>query len=229
MNKNYLKPVAFVVAASITSLCYAQSAGQRAPELGSQQVAFQKEGGVKSIRSVLENSKGNRTRQVILESFYGAEIEGNAENISELGRLAEDGGSLDERVVAIRLYASLHSPANSPAANSEIVSKLRVLSQSADRKIATAALFRYSRLPFSPDTESILDFNFTRGFLTKDDLFGEVAHILPFAPDSDQLRMLDRLDKSQNEYGLDILVSNIKDPTTRGRLSRHVKTKLLHT
>lgn len=180
---------------------------------------------VASVKSVVSAGQAQDRLQA-LESLYGATITPSSENAAELTSVIAHGSSKAERVAAIRLYASLHAPSNSPSFNADVQGTLRQLAQSSEREIATAALLRYSRLPFSADTEMLLDLNFSRGFLDKNDLLGELAHIFPFAPEADQIRFLERIDKGGSEYALDVLTSNMKSRTMRTTLLPTVRKRL---
>jgi hypothetical protein len=182
---------------------------------------------VTSIRTVLAPAKNADDRFQALESLYGSTIQASEENLRELELLTQPTSSIPERVAAIRVYALLQVPTNSAATNDRIRATLRMLAQSAQREVATAAILRYSRLPYAADTESLLDSNYIKSYLSKDDLYGELAHIFPFAPADRQIQLLERLDNGKSDYAMDILASNLKEKSMRARLSGAVRNKLI--
>lgn len=181
------------------------------------------------INSVKERDAitSSHSRLARLESMYGSDIAPSWENIEHLGSIAESSPNLEEKIAATRLLGNLHITESTPEINSAIRTRLRPLSQHADKRVATAALLRYTRLGYFSDTEALLDFNLNRGFLSKDDVGGELAHILVFAPATDQPRIIDKIDKDGSEYALDIVASNLKHEGSRKRLSAQAKGKVL--
>lgn len=180
-----------------------------------------------SVKSFISSATASQSKAEAIESLYGASIEASNENVDELGQMATSSAPIDERVPAIRVLALLYNESNSAALNESIKAKLRELSQSNNKDIAVAALLRYTRLQYSADLENLLSLNYQRGFIDNDDLQGELAHIFPFAPESDQVRILKKIDQGGSEYAYDILASNFKEAVMRAKLSKNTKLQLI--
>jgi hypothetical protein len=179
---------------------------------------------IDSVRALIAKQSD---RLSAIESLYDKAIKKDDANLGALEELADVSPSVAERVAAIRILGLMYDPTNPQAFNERIRAKLRSLAQTANKDIATTAMLRYSRLPYAEDTESLLDLNNSRNFLTAEDTLAELAHIFPFAPQERQLHYLQRLADGNSAYALDILASNMKDNALRARLSSAARLKLI--
>jgi hypothetical protein len=218
----FAKCIGVIFVASLVAVnAQAQRPGEAAYSPTTDRVAIQ------SVSAVLSGSASADERLQAIESLYDKEVMPSEANLSALEQLADRGSSIQERVAAIRVYALLYSPENPPAENERLRARLRALAQSEQKSVASTAILRYSRLPYSDDTESLLDLNFSRGFLNDDDLQGELAHMFPFVPPERQIHLLERLDLGNSGYALDVLASLMKPATARSRLSSATRQKLI--
>lgn len=165
---------------------------------------------VVSVRSLAAGLTDPAVRASKLESLYNKEIDKTSDNMDFLSQTLASSSS-DEKIVAARLLASLYTFGESSDWNAKVKQALRKSIDSTDAKVATNALLRYSRLGFFPDTVELLELHYKSGRLNENDLYGEFAHIFAFAPETQQLQLLEKIRKSKNAYALDIVSARIKD------------------
>ncbi len=165
-----------------------------------------------------------------LDKLMGIGEKGLARSAGNLGLLVNIIGMqvpVEQRTVAIALLASLYTLDGSSSLNWQIAQQLRILAASGEKAISNAALLRYSRLGYFPDTRSLLQFNVARRFITAQDMLGELAHLVVFAPATEQLRLVQILAAGKNRYATDIAISNLKSIENRQKLAAEAKLSLL--
>jgi len=115
----------------------------------------------------------------------------------------------NEQIGLIRLLATQYERGNPTGKNQLIIQDLRVLSASAESNVARAATFAFTRLGYLPGFEEVLGNAFKTSMLTQDEYFGEIAHVVAFAPSSDQARLARALRQSKNSYAAEIVAMQI--------------------
>lgn len=163
-----------------------------------------------------------------LELIHSNGMEKKPENFNMILKLLNLQKKNEQKIVLIRILSSFHSRENANKMNRVIETRLRDLAQSGDKNVATAALLSYSRLGYFSDTESLLEGQLRDGFISKDDVYGELAHVLHFAPAHDQIRLIEKIGNSKSEYAIDIIASNIKSAESR-RLIPAATKRVLQT
>lgn len=124
----------------------------------------------------------------------------------------------DERVILIRILGDLADPADRSAAQSALMADLKAHTQSGKKEIARAATFAISRAGYSEDLKEILIRGKSSGTLSKDEYFGELSHVLPFAPKQTQLEIVGLLTTERNPYAIDILANQFSDGTNVNKI-----------
>jgi hypothetical protein len=97
------------------------------------------------------------------------------------------------------------------------------LATSPDKVVARAATFAFTRLGFLPGLEDVLGNALKTSVIGKDEYFGEIAHVVAFAPPSDQARLAQVLRQSKNLYAAEIVAMVINSaalPATWSNESR---------
>lgn len=163
---------------------------------------------------------------LLLESLYASGLDKTPENFGEIVRLLDTEVPNDHKALLIRLLASFHAKDGPRSLREEARRHLRLLAGSGDKALATAALMSYSRLGYLPDTESLLETQLKRGFISKDDAYGELAHLTHLAPQGAQKHLIEKIGDSRNAYAIDILASNVHDDDARRYMSADAKRAL---
>lgn len=115
----------------------------------------------------------------------------------------------DEKSGLIRLLAAQYDRTSPNHRNDLIIQDLRVLATSSDKGVARSATFAFTRLGFSPSFEEVLANALKSSLINKDEYFGEMAHVVAFAPPSDQARLAQELRQSKNFYAAEIIAMTI--------------------
>lgn len=146
-------------------------------------------------------------------------LERTPENLKSIRDLLKANITNDEKAVLTRILAGLYSRYDAQGNrgsradpwNAEILGDLRTLATTPGNADAGgAAAVAYSRLGYSPDLLSVLSDAKTLGYINNNDYYGEVAHLLGFAPPDAQMQFLDQLRLGGNAYSLDILASQLQ-------------------
>jgi hypothetical protein len=132
-----------------------------------------------------------------------------------------------EKILIIRIAGSMHTLKNSSGANSGIENDIRNLANSGQRDIARVATLEYSRLGYFADQTEILRNARSRGVITEDEYFGELAHGVRLAPSQAQAERLAQIGAGGNRYAMEILVDLFSDPNFLNQLSPESKKTLL--
>src|SRR4051794_17100646 len=103
---------------------------------------------------------------------------------------------------------------------------------SQDDAVALAGLLSYTRTGFHSDSLALLSSAKSRGLIDEQAQQGELAHILPFAPVSEQIQLATMLRSTGNSYAAEVVAMNFADPAlvaslgedTRGVLSAFLRS-----
>lgn len=88
-------------------------------------------------------------------------------------------------------------------------------------------MFSYSRLGYFPDTEDMLLHLKDTGVIDNEGYYGELAHILPFAPAHAQMDLLSKITMGKDKYATEILAFLPNNPDNVQRLYPETKQRLL--
>lgn len=218
--------LAFLLLSYFNNACFAQNEPNQPKYGGERRSDFQP-----ATASTLQEYKaisGRADRSPIekLEEIRARGLEQTPENLAELLRLVDTRQPSDQKAALLRILPSFHTKADSMMANAIVESYLRKYAASADKSVAAAALLAYTRLGYFPDTQQLLDRQLIDGYISTDDAFGELAHVLLLAPPSEQLKIIMKLENSRNKYAIDIVASDLKTKESRANIPIESKIAL---
>lgn len=147
-------------------------------------------------------------------------------NTTALRRIVAGNTEQEEKVIAIRLLAAQYAKANPTGMNHLILADLKQQAISGLPRVAAIAIFAYSRLGYLPDSLAVLRAGRGRAVLDDDSYFGEIAHMLPGAPPSEQLEMSRMLRQSRNGYASDIAAGLVTADAPRSLLTQETTQEL---
>lgn len=135
----------------------------------------------------------------------------SAGNATAIRNLLASPSTPNEQVGLIRLLATQYGRGNPTGQNQLIIQDLRILSSSADIAVARSATFAFTRLGYLPGFDEVIDYGLKSSILNQDEYFGEMAHVLAFAPPGDQARLARALRRSKNSYAAEIIAMQINN------------------
>lgn len=169
----------------------------------------------KAFDNYLQHSINRPLGGAILEEVSIRGLAANAGNINKLRPLVKANISEMEKIAAIRLLGGMYIHREKAPHNAAVAADIKAQVFSANAKVAQAALFVYSRLGYFPDTRATLKYVRDKGILVGDGYYGELAHLVAFAPESDQLAILDEIALSKNGYAGDIIANTLASEPMR--------------
>lgn len=143
-------------------------------------------------------------------------LDPSAANVRRVLAALRAARSEDQKIEQIRLLGALLSRSNASAMNEAIVGELRTLAASPSRRIARSATYPLVHAVGADETIEILLRARRAGLMESEEIAGELARALRFAPREQQLRYVQLIGAEQSRYGVDVLVagfgSNVLDP-----------------
>lgn len=125
----------------------------------------------------------------------------NDANIAFVRNSLAKAGATDDKILLMKVLASMYTPRVHTQANLQIESDVKKLIASGDMQLATAAVFEYSRLAYPADRHAVLRQAHASKVIDDDAYFGELAHGLRFSTAQEQAQMLDEMDRFRNGFG----------------------------
>jgi hypothetical protein len=153
-----------------------------------------------------------------LDEVYSLGLEVNADNIKLIRSLLASNISFDEKIALTRILASLYSPQSTNEFNNAILSDLRGLAASGHKELGRTATYAYSRSGYFPDSVEMLTRSRDIGYFGDQDFYGELAHLLPYAPEDVQSEIIAKIKSSRNLYAAEILAAMVNNPEHLTRL-----------
>lgn len=152
---------------------------------------------------------GERVMQVLGTRAFPA----TKENANAVLALAQTSVSSDEKVALIRLAGSLVPLLEDEGARSDILSFLSTLATNTkDPVLGRTAALAYSRTGFHPNSLAVLAHAHGQRYIGDDEYYGDLAHLLPAAPNSDaQAQILARLGAGKNGFSREVLANLLLD------------------
>ena len=135
--------------------------------------------------------------------------------------------ALEEKVLLIKVLASMYEPRSRSRRNLQIESDIRKLTESGDKRLAAEAVVEYSRLGYPVDRYQVLQRAHAARIIDDDGYFGELAHGLRFSTPADQARMLAELGQSRNGFGAEVLASTFGNKVLLDQLPSATQAALL--
>lgn len=143
-------------------------------------------------------------------------LDPTAANVKRVRAALHAARSENDKIDQIRLLATLYSRSNASGMNDAIVSELRALAASPSRRIARSATYPLAQAVGAEETIEILQRAKRAGLMESEEVAGELARALRFAPREQQLRFVQLIGAEQSRYGVDVMVagfgSNLLDP-----------------
>jgi hypothetical protein len=133
-------------------------------------------------------------------------LDPSAANVKRVRAALRAARSEDELIDQIRLLASLHSRGNASGMNEAIVAELRALAASPSRRIARSATYPLAHAVGAGETIEILLRARRSGLMESEEIAGELARALRFAPREQQLRYVQLIGAEQSRYGVDVML-----------------------
>ena len=133
----------------------------------------------------------------------------------------------DEKIAMTRLLASLHSPDDVTGMNKQIESDLRSIIYSNQKGSSRAAVLAFARTGYYKDSQAVLSHAKLNGMINKDEYYGELSHILSFAPESDQLAIVSEIKSGKNRYATEILTAFTPSTAVGNKLYPETQSALL--
>jgi hypothetical protein len=176
----------------------------------------------------LNNSRQPSSRGVaLLDEVYILGLEPSADNVEAVRALLASNVSFDEKVSLTRILARFYSPQGPNNVNEKILSALRGLIASGHKDLGREAMYAYSRTGYFPDSIDLLTRAKNAGYFADKDYHGELAHLLPYAPEAAQNEIMNRIASGREEYASDILALTISNPEQLKRLPTGIKERVM--
>jgi hypothetical protein len=159
----------------------------------------------------LAKGKNTLSGRQALEKISIAGLPVTPANIAATRNLLASKISDHEKISSIRILAGMYLPDDKLGTNSAIYRELKVQANSNQREIARAATFGFSRLGYFADSDETLQHALKNQNISDDEYYGELAHIVRFAPGNEQVRFLSKIAQSRNSYSIEILANLIHE------------------
>lgn len=147
----------------------------------------------------------------ILDSIDAFGLEKNAKNVKSIRILLKSKIRNEEKVALINILSGQYSHDDVTGLNNEILSELRSMIYSGQGELGKAAILSYSRLGYFGDSEQILAFAKKSDFIDSNEYYGDLAHLLPYAPVSAQHSIMNTIKSGGNGFSAEILSSIINN------------------
>lgn len=180
------------------------------------------------LAQYIANSKNSTdNNRESLEVIQSLGLAKTSENINSIRSLLVSKANNNEKVVLTRILGTLYTIDNSTGLNSSIIKDLKGTVYSGQSDIARAGTLTYSRLAFFNDSDEVLSYAKSKGFIDTDEYYGELAHILPYAPASNQSLLVSKIKDSNNRYAMEILAFTASDPELKKKIYPEAQKLLL--
>ena len=163
----------------------------------------------------------------LLEQVDSMGLPANPTNVSDVRHLLSSKVSSEEQVALLRILSGMHTYDDRAGQNAIIAAEMRKMSQLGDKSVARAATLSYSRMGYHADLADVLAQARSKGILTADEYFGELAHGLPYAPAQAQGELAALLTKGDNDYATKILAEAAGHQELDAMLYPEVRTSIL--
>lgn len=174
----------------------------------------------------MAQSRGSAQGSAALEEVFANSMPKTAQNSSSLRSLLASKVTTEEKVIVARLLAKQYALGDPTGMNHLILQDLKNLSNSQELPLARAATLAFSRLGYFPDYQDVLLTAKNRGTIEDDTYFGELAHVLAFAPAADQERLAHMLHSSKNEYASQIVAMIVNNAPVASKITSASRAEL---
>jgi hypothetical protein len=200
--------------------------GTRAAQPISSASAQASEKGQALFGEYMARSRGSAQGSAALEEVFANGMSRTAQNSNSLRSLLTSKLTTEEKVVVVRLLAKQYALGDPTGVNHLILQDLKSMSNSQELPLSRAATLAFSRLGYFPDYQDVLLAAKNRGVIEDDTYFGELAHVLAFAPTPDQEKLADTLQSSKNEYASQIVSMIVNNAPVASKITSVTRAKL---
>jgi hypothetical protein len=164
------------------------------------------------LRRYQSSSLPSADAEGLLISVLNKRLPSNDENVKAVRSSLAKARTQGERILLIKMLASLYVPGAHSLQNSTIEGDIKGAIVSSDQRVAREAVLAYSRLGYPSDRYRVLQRAHSTGLLDDDLYYGELAHGLRISAPAEQSRMLTELERRQNRFATEILASTFTNP-----------------
>lgn len=162
--------------------------------------------------------------QLILVSSF--KLPRTDSNLTDIRNLLAATGDVEEKKGLIQLLAEQYERTGSTYRNGLIIHDLKLLANSADKSVARTATFSFTRLGFLPGIEEVLRNALNTSVISTDEYYGEIAHVVAFAPSNDQGRLVHELRQSKNVYASEIIAMGVNSALFSANWTNEVRGEI---
>lgn len=139
-------------------------------------------------------------------------IPGTPENIDELDQRFKVGSNSEEKIRLARLYNTAYYGTEDALLRNRISQTISdLLRAETDTTVGRALALSHSRMFIGDKTQENLEYAYKRNFLSSDDYYGELAHIVPRAVGPVRIKILNELAANHNQYASEIIADFINN------------------
>jgi hypothetical protein len=142
--------------------------------------------------------------RIALDEVHARGIEKTPKNFRAIIDLLKSNVSNEEKISLARMLARFYSDDDANGWNIQVLDELRRLTHSGDKELAKESTLSFSRLGYFADSEDVLLTARNVRNITDEDYYGELTHILPFAPSTRQKAIAETIRSGGNIYPIDI-------------------------
>ncbi len=196
---------ASICIAALATVSTSSVIGQTAPQTMQVSRAVNFEGAQTLFDQYRRNKRGSANSESLLIEVANMRLARSKSNASSIRELLATQVNSQEKIGLIRLLAGQYEKSNPTGINHLILQDFKILSGSGDKGIARAATFAITRLGFVSGFEDVLSNGLASATISIDEYYGEIAHVVAFAPPPDQLRLAKILRQSKNPFAGEII------------------------
>jgi hypothetical protein len=179
------------------------------------------------FQSYNSGASGTLKGQDLLIGVLNKVLPSTDANIQAARRSLARASATDDKILLVKVLASMYTPRVRSQQNLLIESDIRKLIDSPAPRLAAEAVLEYSRLSYPADRYQVLQRARGAKIIDDDAYYGELAHGLRFSSPEQQLQMLSELEAARNLYGNEVLASTFGAPDTFDQLDAPARPKLL--
>jgi hypothetical protein len=180
------------------------------------------------MQSYNSGAAGTARGQSLLIGVLNKTLPATDANIKIVRQSLAKASAVEDKVLLIRVLASMYTPRLRSQQNLLIEGDIKKLVNSAERRVAMVAALEYSRLSYPSDRYEVLQRARDANVLDDDGYYGELAHGLRFSSLEEQAQMMSELEGARNQYANDILASTFSNTDSLGQLNQSVQRRLLN-
>jgi hypothetical protein len=137
----------------------------------------------------------------------GGALPATQENVASVLAALRSNPPRDEQINLLRIAGQMHRGTQDVTSKTALQQQISVIAiGTSDARLGKAATLVYSRLGFFPDSLQVLSRAHERGFISHDDYYGDLTHLLPAAPTAlDQSKVISELGAGNNAFSREVL------------------------